>query len=175
MALHWIVALLFLGAYAAVYYYEWFTERGTPANITSVRLHFTFGFSIGVFVLLRIIWRLTHRAPALLPAPAWEHLAARAVHGLLYLFMIGMPLTGYLGTKGGGGFLGVPAFPDTALYQWLVTDTLGLTWDQWRKPFGAFHFFSGGNVVWVLIVIHTLAALYHQFHKRDALMRRMWF
>jgi len=174
VALHWIVALLILGAYAAVYYHEWFTQRNTPAYVTSIKLHFTFGISIGVFVILRVLWRLTHQAPALPPGPAWEHLAARAAHGLLYLFMIGMPLTGYFGTKGGGGFFGLPAFPDTALYSWLVTDTLGLTWDAWRKPLGTFHFISGENIVWVLILIHTLAALYHQFLKRDALMRRMW-
>jgi cytochrome b561 len=173
--LHWIIALLFLGVYSAFYYREWFTQRGDPAHLTSIRLHFTFGISIGIFVILRIIWRFTHRPPDLLPAPRLERFAAHAVHGLLYLFMIGMPLTGYLGTKGGGGYWGFPAFPDTALYQWLVTDTLGLTWDDWRKPFGAFHFFSGENLVWVLILIHIAAAVYHQFLKRDRLMQRMWF
>lgn len=175
VALHWIVALLFLGVYGAFYYHDLLTTKGTSAHTTSIRFHFTFGFSIGVFAILRLVWRLCYRPPALPPGSTWEQWGARLSHGLLYFFMIAMPLTGYLGTKGGGGFLSVPAFPDTALYQWLVTGTLGLTWQTWRKPFTAFHYFSGENLVWVLILIHALAALYHQFYKRNALMRRMWF
>jgi cytochrome b561 len=176
VALHWIVAVLFLGALAAIYYRHWFTEKGEPQNLTAVQLHFAFGVSVGVFVILRVVWRLTHRAPPLLPGPRWEHLAAHVVHGLLYLVMIVMPLTGYLGTKGAAEFLAiVPAFPDTGLYDWLVTNTLDLSWEAWEKPIDGVHYFLGENVVWVLVTIHILAALYHQFVKRDRLMRRMWF
>jgi len=176
VALHWIVALLILGAYIAIYYSNWFTLKGTPERVVSRQLHIAFGLSIGLFVVLRIIWRLTHRPPALPPGPAWQHVMARLSHGLLYFFIIAMPLTGYLGTKSAAKYLViVPGFPSTALYRWLVTDTLGLTWDGWRKPLNTLHYFSGANLVWVLILLHVLAALYHQFHTRDRLMRRMWF
>jgi len=90
--------------------------------------------------------------------------------------MIAMPVTGYTGTRALPEYLLiVPRFKDTAFYDWFVTGMLGLTWDQWRKPLGFFHFVSGENIVWVLIAVHIAAALYHQFHLRDRLMHRMWF
>lgn len=147
-----------------------------PENVTAAQLHFAFGFSVGVFVLLRVIWRFTHRPPPLPPGPAWQIMAARISHGLLYFFMIAMPLTGYMGTKVAPKYLLiVPGFPDTALYDWLVTGMLDLPWEQWEQPLDAFHHFSGENLVWVLIAVHAAAALYHQYRLRDDLMRRMWF
>ena len=50
-------------------------------------------------VILRIIWRITNRQPELEPGKPLEHLAAHAGHYALYVIMIIMPLTGYLGTK----------------------------------------------------------------------------
>jgi cytochrome b561 len=50
-----------------------------------------------MLIVLRVIWRLTHKAP---PLPdtvkKWEQKAAGAVQGLLYVVMIAMPMTGYL-------------------------------------------------------------------------------
>lgn len=63
-ALHWITALLFLLAYAAVYYRQWFTEEKTDLNWTALQLHLSFGVTIGVLVLLRVYWRLTTTQPA---------------------------------------------------------------------------------------------------------------
>jgi cytochrome b561 len=56
--------------------------------------------SIGVVILLlaavRLAWRLTHRAPPLPAAmPALERKAAPAGHVLLYLFLLGLPLSGW--------------------------------------------------------------------------------
>jgi len=76
VALHWIVALLFLIAYTSVYYRQWFTARSTPENITAIQIHYACGISIGVFVLLRLIWRLFNRPPAPPPGPAWQRRAA---------------------------------------------------------------------------------------------------
>ena len=54
--IHWLTALLFLGAYASVYFRHWFTEAKTPENRTALQLHLSFGISVGVLVILRIIW-----------------------------------------------------------------------------------------------------------------------
>ena len=97
--LHWSTAILFLGAYMSVYFRHWFTEDHTPLNWTAFQLHLSFGVTIGVVVILRIIWRITNRQPELEPGKPLEHLAAHAGHYALYAIMIIMPLTGYLGTK----------------------------------------------------------------------------
>jgi len=44
--LHWLTALLFLLAYIAVYYRQWFTEARTPENWTALQLHLSFGVTL---------------------------------------------------------------------------------------------------------------------------------
>jgi cytochrome b561 len=36
--IHWLIALLFLCAYVAVYFRHWFTEPGTSGNWTALQL-----------------------------------------------------------------------------------------------------------------------------------------
>jgi cytochrome b561 len=175
VALHWIVALLMLGSYTSVYFRHWFTAKATPANLTAIQIHIACGISIGAFVVLRLAWRLLNRPPALPAGPAWEHLAARLSHGLLYVLMIAMPLSGYGATKRQSAYLSfVPPFPNSAAYKWLVTDTLGISWSTWEKSLDLVHYVSGAYLIWPLVLIHTAAALYHQFGKRNGLLRRMW-
>jgi cytochrome b561 len=54
---------------------------------------------------------------------------------------------------------------------------LGLLHDSWRRRSQTFlmnlHALIG-LLVWALIVIHLLAALWHQFVWRDLLLQRMW-
>jgi cytochrome b561 len=72
ITLHWLLALLLLGQFVFGLMLE-DIPRGTPARGTFVNLHKSSGIVIGVLVLLRIGWRLTHRPPPL-PAtmPAWQ-------------------------------------------------------------------------------------------------------
>ncbi|HEX2331891.1 MAG TPA: hypothetical protein VHI32_01835 [Burkholderiales bacterium] len=50
--------------------------RGTPARTVYVNLHKSTGLTIGLFILLRLYWRLTHKAPPLpVTLPAWERAA----------------------------------------------------------------------------------------------------
>lgn len=62
--LHWGTALLFLGAYVAIYYRQWFTEAKTVENSIALQLHLSFGLTVAVVVALRIIWRLSNQVPA---------------------------------------------------------------------------------------------------------------
>jgi len=175
--LHWFIALLFLAAYCAVYYRHWFTEPKTLPNMTALHLHLSFGIGIGVFVLLRIIWRLSYPVPQKPPGTSMEHLAAQTGHMLLYFFMIMMPITGYIGTGIATEFFylfQIPKFEDTALFQWLVVDTLGVTFEGFEEPVDFFHKDIGGAVlVWMLIVGHIGAALFHHYHKKDDVLIRM--
>lgn len=180
ITLHWLVATLFLVSYVSVYYRHWFTERNTPENLLALDIHLAVGVTIGAFVLLRVLWRLTNPSPRLAPGPGWEHLAARLGHLLLYMAMIAMPVTGYLGTGRATDLVlfKVPAFKDTAWYEWLVFEVLGKDFDYTFKDFEApldfLHKDVGGALlVWILIVIHVAAAIYHHRVKRDNTLNRM--
>ena len=142
--LHWLIALLFLAAYCAVYYRHWFTEVQTDVWRTSGLIHRCTGLSIAAFVLLRIIWRRFNPPPELPSAKPWEHYSANFVHYALYFFMIAMPLTGYFGTGVNTDFrlFVIPGFEETQLYQWVTGGNM--SFKEWEKPLD---FFIGESVV----------------------------
>ncbi|MEM8563715.1 MAG: cytochrome b [Pseudomonadota bacterium] len=174
---HWSTALLFLGAYASVYYRQYLTDTDTPGNWNALQLHLSFGVTIAVVVLLRIIWRLMNRPPSLEPGTRLEHLAAHAGHYALYAVMIIMPLTGYLGTGVATDYFflfEIPKFEDTQLFTLLVAEGLGLTFEEFEAPIDTIHkSIMGEWVVWLLILGHALAALYHHYVKKDDTLRKM--
>ena len=175
--LHWLTALLFLASYCAVYYRQWFTEKETPENWTALQLHLSVGVSLAVIVLLRIVWRNLNQQPKPEPGTKVEHLAAHIGHYALYFVMIAMPITGYIGTGVDTEFFflfDIPKFESTALFQFMVADGLGLTFKEFEKPIDFFHKeIMGAWVVWLLILGHIAAALYHHFVKKDRTLKRM--
>ncbi|MEM6581644.1 MAG: cytochrome b [Pseudomonadota bacterium] len=175
--LHWSTALLFLAAYASVYYRQYLTDTDTPGNWNALQLHLSFGVTVAVVVVLRIIWRLMNRPPSLEPGTRLEHLAAHAGHYALYAVMIIMPLTGYLGTGAATDYFflfEIPKFEDTQLFTLLVSNGLGLTFEEFEAPIDTIHkSIMGEWVVWLLILGHALAALYHHYVKQDDTLRKM--
>src|SRR3990170_7268540 len=87
--LHWLIALA-LAFQLALGFSMPKDERG----FALFQLHKSVGITILLLTLARLVWRLTHRPP-----PAGEGgfngFLAKAVHTLLYVFMVGMPLTGW--------------------------------------------------------------------------------
>jgi cytochrome b561 len=175
--IHWATALLFLLAYCAVYYRHWFTEKQTPENLVALQLHLSAGISVGVIIILRIVWRIMNVQPALEPAALWQQRLAHLAHYLLYAVMILMPLTGYIGTGVATEFFylfTIPKFEDTWLFDVFVWEYLGLTFKEFEAPIDFFHKeIMGAWLVWILIVGHAAAAFYHHFALKDRTLIKM--
>ena len=140
--IHWAIAVLFLCSYCAVYYRHWFTEEKTPENWLALQLHLSFGITIAAVVVLRIIWRNLNQTPDQEPGTKIAHLAAHLGHYALYAVMILMPLTGYIGTGVNTEFFNlfdIPKFEATSLYQTLVTNWMGLSFEEFEEPIDFFH------------------------------------
>ena len=94
VALHWTIAgLIFAGLFMG-----WtMTDMDiSPRRLKVYNYHKWVGVTVLALALLRLIWKLTHRAPALPAMPAWQRLAARISHGLLYVLMFAVPLAGWI-------------------------------------------------------------------------------
>jgi cytochrome b561 len=93
--LHWTVAALVLGQMIL----GWWAVRIplSPRKLDLFVWHKSVGMTILVLVAVRLAWRVANPSPAL-PAftPAWERLAARVVHALLYALLIAMSLSGWV-------------------------------------------------------------------------------
>jgi cytochrome b561 len=175
--IHWITALLFLTSYATIYYRRWFTEEKTPENWNVIQLHFAIGITLGVLVVLRIIWRMSNTNPKPEPGSKMEHLAAHLGHYALYAVMIIMPITGYFGTGAATDYFSmfeIPKFEDTAMFSYFVNDLLGMTFKEFESPMDFIHKDIFGKwVLWMLIVGHAAAAMYHHFIKKDRTFKKM--
>lgn len=172
MIIHWITALLMI---FMIIFGEELMEAGEEAGETGEglggafgpSLHVSIGVAVLILTLLRIVWRLTHKAP---PYPEtmkpYELLASRAVHGLFYLLMIGIPLTGWLAF---GGFLAEePAMSAVRVFGAFPVPAAPVT----GRVFKELHEI-GSNAAMVLAGLHVLAALKHQFLDGDGVFRRM--
>jgi cytochrome b561 len=161
--LHWLLAI---GVFVMIGlgWYMSDIPKGTPERAFWFNLHKSIGVTIGVLVLIRVWWRLTHKPPAL-PAsmPGWEVTAAKISHGLLYACLIIMPLVGFLASnfsKYGVKYFGIPIGPFFAENQAL------------RDGLQEVHEFTSYVLVTV-IVIHVLAAFKHLVLDKDSVFERM--
>ena len=60
------------------------------------QLHKSIGITILLLSVLRVIWRLTHKAPPLPPEmPAWEKFGAKLTHYGFYFLILAIPLVGW--------------------------------------------------------------------------------
>ena len=159
IALHWLSAAAILGLFALGFLAAGAADPQTKAAL--LRGHVPLGILALVLTLLRIFWWLFDRKPErVFGLPAWQALSERVVHTLLYLLILLMGASG-IGTmilSGAGAilFFGAP----------------GPLPDFWHYAPMSVHF-AGAIALLALAGLHILAALYHQFYKRDRLLTRM--
>jgi cytochrome b561 len=128
-------------------------------------LHRSIGVLVIPVILLRFIYRLSHR-PAPLPAnvPPIQQLAAHATHWLLYGLLIIQPFLGWIGTS---------AFPAPIVVFGLF-ELPPIWWED--RAFSdlilTVHAVVGLAIA-CLVVMHIGAALYHHYVRRDAVLARM--
>ena len=165
IVLHWLIAVAVLAQIALGLWMIDIPKSPPGVRAYWFNVHKSIGLTIGVLVLVRIGWRLAHRAPPLPPTvPDWQRVAAKASHVLLYGCMIVMPLSGYLGSS----FTKYPIkYFGYTLPHW-----------GWEAP-GLKELCSQVHLVTViifmtLIAVHTAAALKHLFINRDGVFQRMW-
>jgi cytochrome b561 len=100
VALHWSIAGLI---FAAVFMGWTMTEMAiSPGKLKLYNYHKWVGVTVLALAVVRVLWKLTHRAPPLLPMPRWQQIAAHAGHGLLYVLMLAVPLSGWVYSNASG-------------------------------------------------------------------------
>lgn len=159
---HWALAILIPTMIGLGWYMLSIEEQ--PGSAWYFDLHKSLGISAAILIVLRLVWR-RRNPPAALPEnmPAWQVRAARLTHPILYLLMLLMPLTGYLGASFSGdgvAFFGLPT-PD-----WIAKD------DALKEQFFNVH----SIIAWILvgvISLHILAAFKHLLINKDGVFQRM--
>ena len=101
MILHWLTAALVFFLFGLGWYMT--DLPTTPVRGPYFALHKSIGITVFLLLLVRLVWRLSHRPPAMSAAlPAWQRILAGSVHKLFYVFLVLQPLTGYLSSSFSG-------------------------------------------------------------------------
>jgi cytochrome b561 len=173
ISLHWLIALgIIINIALGLYFAD--LPRSDPDKFFLTQTHKSIGLTILVLSLIRVAWRLMNPVP---PLPASmspvTRFAAHATHFLLYVLIVFIPLSGWLMVSSSP--LGLPtmyfgwfAWPDLPYFPDLPRAAKKI----WVQDFAATHVFLAWSAI-VLVTIHVLAALYHQFIRRDIVMGRM--
>ena len=171
IGLHWISALaifLMLGM-------GWVMTDLPPGSALQFSLfqdHKSVGMTVLLVTVLRVLWRLSHPAPALPNSMMpWEQRMAHLGHWGLYAMILGMPLIGW-GVVSTSPFniptvlYGIVPLPHLAfLAEMADKATVNKVLKQAHD--------LGAVVLALLILGHVAAALRHQFILRDGILRRM--
>ena len=162
IALHWLIAALIVFGFCVGL---WMTQlEMSPQKFRWYAYHKWIGITVFLLAVYRLAWRLRHSPPPDVAMPAWQQRAAHAAHWLLYVLILVIPISGWIYSSSTGVsviYLGLVQLPDLvgkdkALAVFLRLIHIGLNYTM-----------AG------LVIVHTGAALRHQFVDRDGLLARM--
>lgn len=165
IALHWVSAfmvfcLLISGVYmVTLSYYD-------PLAAPLSEWHGMVGVLLAGVSILRVLWSLLTIKPVMNSNTVWLVRLAFMVHGMLYLLLFTLLITGYFILTADGDWLtvfGQKVVPGVANLTPTVTVWVGESHRWLAYAFGA------------LIVLHGLAALKHHFLERDNTLRRILY
>jgi cytochrome b561 len=160
---HWLTLALLIAVYTLIELRGIFPKGSDPREAMKA-WHFMLGLTVFGLVGVRLVLRLLFRAPPVVPTPpVWQQWLASAMYLALYVFLMAMPLLGWLTLSAEGKpipFFGaqLPALigPDKVL---------GHSLEEIHETIG--------TVGYYLVGLHAAAALFHHYFMRDDTLRRM--
>ena len=161
--MHWLMLVLIVAVYAAIELRVLY-PRGSVIREGLKTLHFTLGLCIFALVWLRLTLRFTNRSPLIVPPPPrWQLRIAHVVEFAIYVFMIAMPMLGWLTLSAEG--------KPISLFGLLLPALTGAN-EALAGQAKEIHELTG-KAGYALLGVHALAALVHHYLQRDNTLRRM--
>lgn len=164
--LHWLIASLIVVQYVLAELAEGADDSGRlVAQLALLANHKSVGMTILALAVVRLGWRLGH-PPPLLPSamPVWQRRISGLTHGLIYLAIFAIPLSGWLMSSASAysvSWFNLFAFPD------LVSPSENLA-----ERFEQIHHLAAEGL-FILVLLHAAAALKHHFFDKDTVLKRM--
>lgn len=163
IGMHWLMVLAFIGLYVAVNLIDVF-PKGSDGRALAKSVHLSLGLTVFGLVWLRLVFRALGSVPPIRPAPpAWQEKSAKLLHLALYGLMVAMPLLGWLAQSAFG--------KPVAIFGLLMPALIAENKELGRTVMGIHEL--GGNLGYLLIGGHAVAALFHHYVLKDNTLRRM--
>lgn len=163
IGLHWLMLLLLVAVYSLMEF-RGYVPRGSELRADMKTWHYMLGLSVLVLVVLRLLVRLATPVPRIEPAVSRvQALAARLVHAALYLFMLAMPVLGWMILSAEGESIPFYGLQLPALIP--ESETLAELFEEIHETTAIVGYF--------LVGLHALAALFHHYVLRDNTLQRI--
>ena len=164
VSLHWLMLILLVVVYACMELRGYF-PKGSDPRILMKNAHFMLGLTVFALAWLRLAARIAGgTTPAIQPPPpVWQILLARVVHVALYIFILSMPLGGWLLLSAEGQ--PIPFFGLELPALVAKNHDLAERIEDLHK--------AGATLGYGLIGVHAAAALFHHYLMGDNTLRRM--
>jgi cytochrome b561 len=171
--LHWLIAVLILCNLVLVWTVDSLPDVWTRPVID---MHKSIGLTVLGLVVMRILWRITHRPPPLPNAyKRWERRASHVTHIALYVLIVLMPVTGYihdsaykLAAKNPLRLYGLVPFGRLSF----IANLDPATKESVHSLFFSIHS-ALAYVLYALVALHVLATIKHQWIDGQREIERM--
>ena len=164
VSLHWLLTVLIVVSLLMGSNILSQIPNDNPEKLFALKMHMVSGFIILVLMIVRVIVRKVTQKPAAADTGnAVLNKAGIAAHYLLYLLVFGMVGSGI-------AIAVISGLPD------IVFNNSGVALPENFNDILP-RLFHGviAKVLFAMIFLHVLGALYHQFVRKDSLLSRMWF
>ena len=161
---HWLTAMLIFIQIPLGFYAE--SLRLSPLKIDVFVWHKSLGMLILLLVVVRLLWRIKSTIPVALATSRLQKLLASMAHGILYILMLALPLSGWVTSSAAN-------FP-VKLF-WLVPLPAIVGPDNNLKSMAAEVHEICVFITIAILLVHIAAALRHHFVLGDSALKRMWF
>jgi len=162
IALHWLTAVLIVANLALGL--SMVPLPIIPRKLQWYAWHKWIGITVFLLTCARLAWRQARPAPPPVAMPEWQRRAADVTQALMYTLLLAIPISGWLYSSATGVqvvYLGLVPLPDLVPNDKALAGVL-------KETHVALNF-----TLFVLVCVHTAAALKHHFVDRDPALTRM--
>jgi cytochrome b561 len=162
-ALHWIIVLLIINQWLIIQRAHSLPKG--PALISALAWHKSFGITVLLLAVVRLLWRWMNPVPDLsAETRPWERVLAKVSHVLLYVLIFALPLSGWTMSS-------ARSFP-VSWFGWVQLPDLVAPNPDLYKTLHEVHEVLF-NVLVVVAALHVAGALKHHFIDRNDVLKRM--
>jgi cytochrome b561 len=160
--LHWLVVALLLAQYLIGWLMPDIHRGMKPGD--AMTWHISVGIVMLALIVLRLVWRLTHRVAPESSLEPWQRAGAEAVHWLLYVLVLLTTISGWLFASFRGWSISFFFLAPMPMLSSENTTALRAI-NHWHQKFEW--------TLLILIGVHVLAALVNLLFYRNRVMQRI--
>lgn len=161
--LHWSMALLLVLQLGLGVWMLELPKGGDGQRAYWFNMHKSLGMLLGILGFIRLAWSIRRPFVRAHSSPPFIQALANFSHRLLYLLIVALPVTGFLGSA----FSGYPI-----RFFGVLLPKLSERWDGGKDVCSLMHQGLSYGLM-ALVAMHLLAVAYHQIMLKESLIRRM--